>query len=72
MAKKKNEDKPISILEMTAIMERHNQKYGTDYTYGEFVDKLRLNKIAIRNGESFERNTPHPPQAVPLLPLEKA
>ncbi len=62
----------ISVMEMMAIIKKHNRKYGTSYTYGEFVDKLRLNKIVIRNGGSFERNAPHPPQAVPLLPLEKA
>lgn len=43
-----------SVLELAAIMHRHNEKYGTNYTYGKFVDKIRLNQIVIKRGESFE------------------
>lgn len=44
----------LSVLELSAIMERHNEKYGTNYTYGKFVDRIRLKKIVIKRGESFE------------------
>lgn len=44
----------LSVLELAAIMHRHNEKYGTNYTYGKFVDKIRLKKIVIKRGESFE------------------
>lgn len=49
-----DEEKTPSVLELAAIMHRHNEKYGTNYTYGKFVDKIRFKKIVIKRGESFE------------------
>lgn len=46
--------KPISVTEMAAIIEKHNRKYGTCYTYGEFCELVKENKITVRNGGSFE------------------
>lgn len=47
--------KPISVTEMAAIIEKHNRKYGTSYTYGEFCKLVKEKKITVRNGGSFER-----------------
>ena len=46
--------KEYSVLELAAILYLHNEKYGTKYTYGEFVDKIRRKEIVIERGESFE------------------
>ena len=51
---KKEKPKPISVLEMSRIIESHNRKYGTHYTYGEFEKLIREEKIYILDGESFE------------------
>ena len=53
--KKENKEKPISILEMSRIIELHNQKYHTHYTYGEFEKLIKQGKIFILDGESFEK-----------------
>lgn len=47
--------KPISVTEMAAIIEKHNRKYGTSYTYGEFCKLVNEKKITVRNGGSFEK-----------------
>ena len=52
---KKEEPKPISVLEMSRIIEAHNRKYGTRYTYGEFEKLVKQEKIFILDGESFEK-----------------
>ena len=44
----------FSVLQIAAILHRHNAKYGTNYTYGKFVDKIRRKEIVIDRGESFE------------------
>ena len=51
----KEEPKPISVLEMARIIEAHNRKYGTHYTYGEFEKLKKQEKIFILDGESFEK-----------------
>lgn len=53
--KKLKSEKPISVLEMSRIIEAHNRKYGTSYTYGEFLKLIRQEKIFILDGESFEK-----------------
>ena len=53
--KKLKAEKPISVLEMSRIIEQHNQKYNTRYTYGEFLKLIRQEKIFILDGESFEK-----------------
>lgn len=53
--KKLKAEKPISVLEMSRIIEAHNRKYGTSYTYGEFLKLIRQEKIFILDGESFEK-----------------
>lgn len=52
---KKEKEKPISILEMSRIIEVHNRKYHTHYTYGEFENLMKQGKIFILDGESFEK-----------------
>ena len=52
---KKEEPKPLSVLEMARIIEAHNRKYGTRYTYGEFEKLIKQEKIFILDGESFEK-----------------
>lgn len=52
---KKEEPKPISVLEMSRIIEAHNRKYHTRYTYGEFLKLMKQEKIFILDGESFEK-----------------
>ena len=49
-----DEEKTPSVLQLAAILHRHNEKYGTKYTYGKFVDKIRRKEIVIKRGESFE------------------
>lgn len=44
----------FSVLQIAAILHRHNEKYGTNYTYGKFIDKIRRKEIVIERGESFE------------------
>ena len=53
--KKLKAEKPISVLEMSRIIEAHNRKYGTSYTYGEFEKLISQKKIFILDGESFEK-----------------
>ncbi len=53
--KKPEEKKPISVLEMSRIIEAHNRKYHTHYTYGEFEKLMKQEKIFILDGESFEK-----------------
>lgn len=53
--KKLKAEKPISVLEMSRIIEVHNRKYGTSHTYGEFLKLIRQEKIFILDGESFEK-----------------
>ncbi len=48
----------ISIPEMSKIIKKHNDKYGTSYTYGEFCNLVKQKKITIRNGGSFEKRLP--------------
>ncbi len=45
----------IPLIEMSAIIEKHNRTYGTSYTYGEFEKLLESKKIFILDGESFEK-----------------
>ncbi len=45
----------IPLIEMSAIIEKHNRKYGTCYTYGEFCALVKQKKITVINGGSFER-----------------
>lgn len=52
---KKEKKKPISVLEMSRIIEAHNCKYHTHYTYGEFEKLMKQQKIFILDGESFEK-----------------
>lgn len=52
---KKEKKKPISVLEMSRIIEAHNRKYNTHYTYGEFEKLMKQEKIFILDGESFEK-----------------
>lgn len=52
---KKEKTKPISVLEMSRIIEAHNRKYHTHYTYGEFEKLMKQEKIFILDGESFEK-----------------
>ena len=52
---KQEKPKPISVLDMSRIIEAHNRKYGTHYTYGEFEKLLKQEKIFILDGESFEK-----------------
>lgn len=52
---KKEKKKPISVLEMSRIIEAHNRKYHTHYTYGEFLKLMKQEKIFILDGESFEK-----------------
>lgn len=56
--KREKKSKPkvsISILEMSRIIEAHNRKYHTHYTYGEFEKLMKQQKIFILDGESFEK-----------------
>ncbi|MBR4973844.1 MAG: hypothetical protein IKY45_05220 [Clostridia bacterium] len=46
--------KEPSVLELAGMLHRHNEKYGTKYTYGKFIDKIRRKEIVIKRGESFE------------------
>lgn len=52
---KKEKKKPLSVLEMSRIIEAHNRKYHTHYTYGEFEKLMKQEKIFILDGESFEK-----------------
>ena len=52
---KKEKKKPISVLEMSRIIEAHNRKYHTHYTDGEFEKLMKQEKIFILDGESFEK-----------------
>lgn len=52
---KVKKEKVLSILEMSRIIEAHNRKYHTHYTYGEFEKLMKQQKIFILDGESFEK-----------------